>query len=215
MDAGNPVADANGPYSGIIDQEVQFKGIAYGGTPPYSWLWTFGDGGTSTQQNPIHVYTAEGTYVVTLNVTDSMMTFASNLTTAIIKPEPNNPPIKPELYGPRKGKPGILYTYFVNTTDPDDDQISYAFDWGIENQIIVWQGPYDSGVTINASVAWSEEVKYTVRVKARDTYKAESEWSDPIEVSMPKLYLLNTWYWLYNIMNIMIKYFPIFQYILI
>ncbi|MFC2141004.1 PKD domain-containing protein, partial [Acidobacteriota bacterium] len=35
-----------------------------------SWLWDFGDGNTSTQQNPSHTYAADGTYTVTLTVTD-------------------------------------------------------------------------------------------------------------------------------------------------
>jgi len=33
---------------------------------PTSWLWDFGDGTTSTEQNPIHPYTIPGTYNVTL-----------------------------------------------------------------------------------------------------------------------------------------------------
>lgn len=33
-----------------------------------SWLWDFGDGNTSTEQNPIHTYEAEGDYVITLTV---------------------------------------------------------------------------------------------------------------------------------------------------
>ncbi len=30
------------------------------------WNWVFGDGGTSTQQNPVHTYSKAGTYTVTL-----------------------------------------------------------------------------------------------------------------------------------------------------
>lgn len=36
-----------------------------------SWSWNFGDGGTSTVQNPVHTYPANGTYPVTLTVTDN------------------------------------------------------------------------------------------------------------------------------------------------
>jgi PKD repeat protein len=35
------------------------------------WLWDFGDGNTSTEQNPVHVYTAINTYTVTLSVKDN------------------------------------------------------------------------------------------------------------------------------------------------
>jgi PKD repeat protein len=34
------------------------------------WLWDFGDSLSSTEQNPTHVYSAEGTYIVRLTVTD-------------------------------------------------------------------------------------------------------------------------------------------------
>ena len=45
---------------------------------PTSWLWTFGDGQTSTLQNPNHCYTTAGTYAVTLQATNA----AGNNTTA-------------------------------------------------------------------------------------------------------------------------------------
>jgi gliding motility-associated-like protein len=35
------------------------------------WLWDFGDGNTSTAQNPSHTYAAAGTYTVTLRVTSA------------------------------------------------------------------------------------------------------------------------------------------------
>ncbi|MDD3135964.1 MAG: PKD domain-containing protein, partial [Methanoregula sp.] len=37
---------------------------------PQSWLWDFGDGTTSTEQNPVHTYTAGGTFTVNLTVTN-------------------------------------------------------------------------------------------------------------------------------------------------
>ncbi|MBQ4851505.1 S8 family serine peptidase [Pseudoalteromonas sp. MMG012] len=36
-----------------------------------TWAWDFGDGNTSSEQNPVHVYGATGLYPVTLTVTDA------------------------------------------------------------------------------------------------------------------------------------------------
>nr|WP_230670159.1 PKD domain-containing protein [Methanosarcina barkeri] len=37
---------------------------------PTSWLWDFGDGTNATEQNPVHTYTATGTYTVNLTVSN-------------------------------------------------------------------------------------------------------------------------------------------------
>jgi len=39
---------------------------------PRTWLWNFGDGTTSTAQNPTHRYTSPGTYTVTLTATNAV-----------------------------------------------------------------------------------------------------------------------------------------------
>lgn len=36
---------------------------------PTSWSWNFGDGGASTEQGPVHVYTSSGNYTVSLTAT--------------------------------------------------------------------------------------------------------------------------------------------------
>jgi len=59
------------PTSGGAPLEVSFTGEVTGGTPPYDFVWSFGDGTTSTEQNPVHTYTDPGRYSVTLTVTDS------------------------------------------------------------------------------------------------------------------------------------------------
>ena len=37
-------------------------------TDAFGYIWNFGDGNTSTEENPIHTYTTEGTYDVTLSI---------------------------------------------------------------------------------------------------------------------------------------------------
>ena len=54
---------------GFAPLNVQFTDTSTG--PHNRWEWSFGDGGTSTQQNPIHQYTVPGTYTVSLTVRDS------------------------------------------------------------------------------------------------------------------------------------------------
>jgi hypothetical protein len=76
--------DAGGPYTGGIDEEIQFTGSAYGGTEPYTYEWDFGDGDTATVQNPTHAYTEAGVFNVTLTVTDADLNTATDTATATI-----------------------------------------------------------------------------------------------------------------------------------
>lgn len=59
------------PFPGCAPLKVQFtdhSGVCSGNVID-TWSWDFGDGTTSTEQNPLHVYTNEGTYTVQLTVT--------------------------------------------------------------------------------------------------------------------------------------------------
>jgi len=77
-------ADANGPYYGEVGEPLELTGTAYGGVPPYSWHWDFGDGNTSELQNPTHVYTSPNEYTVILTVTDSEENVTNDTTWAYI-----------------------------------------------------------------------------------------------------------------------------------
>ncbi|NYT06079.1 MAG: PKD domain-containing protein, partial [Methanomicrobiales archaeon] len=52
--------------SGPAPLTVVFSDLSTGA--PTSWSWEFGDGGSSADQNPVHVYTVAGTYTVSLTV---------------------------------------------------------------------------------------------------------------------------------------------------
>jgi len=55
--------------TGSVPFSVQFLDSST--NSPTAWVWSFGDGGASTLQNPVHTYTTEGTYTVTLTATNS------------------------------------------------------------------------------------------------------------------------------------------------
>ena len=96
----------------------------------------------------------------------------------------NAPPEKPSRpSGSTSGEAGVTYLYTTITTDPDGDQVYYKWDWG-DGTTSDWLGPYDSGEEVSASHSWSEG-SYSIKVKAEDSYAAESDWSDPLSVTMP------------------------------
>ena len=58
------------PTTGAAPLPVSFSDSSSGN--PTAWSWNFGDGTTSTDQNPVHTYTAPGTYTVSETVTASV-----------------------------------------------------------------------------------------------------------------------------------------------
>jgi len=101
--------------------------------------------------------------------------------------EESQAPVKPEdLDGPTSGKINEDHTYTASTTDPDSgDELYYLFDWG-NGEFSGWVGPYDSGDTAEATYSWSEQGDYEIKVKAKDDHGVQSEWSDPLPITMPK-----------------------------
>jgi hypothetical protein len=65
MPAGLQAAFTTGPLPVQCPYEVSFVDTS-GASNISTWLWDFGDGNTSTEQNPVHTYTRWGSYNVTL-----------------------------------------------------------------------------------------------------------------------------------------------------
>ena len=66
-----PVANFTGaPTSIVVGSSVAFTDSSTG--PATGWSWTFGDGGTSTLQDPVHPYAAVGNYTVVLIASNSI-----------------------------------------------------------------------------------------------------------------------------------------------
>jgi PKD repeat protein len=94
---GPPIADFSGsPTSGPFPLTVNFTDQSSNG--PTSWLWNFGDTGTSTAQDPSHQYTAAGTYTVTLTATNAA------------------------------GSDQEIKTNYITVTDPSQNPDIYVFD---------------------------------------------------------------------------------------
>ncbi|MCJ7572131.1 MAG: PKD domain-containing protein, partial [Candidatus Thermoplasmatota archaeon] len=72
-----PIADfsysPSKPWTGDL---MQFHDLSQGENIK-SWLWNFGDGTTSSEQNPKHIYSTAGKYTVTLKITDMYNTIGT------------------------------------------------------------------------------------------------------------------------------------------
>src|SRR5690606_16370013 len=89
-----------------------------------SWNWTFGDGGTSTDENPTHTYDAIGTYTITLTVTG---TGGCSATTTKIITMTNGIPLdiisnEPTCYGFKDG------SIIINVDGGGDDLLFEILD---------------------------------------------------------------------------------------
>jgi PKD repeat protein len=82
-DAGlGPASFSFSPTSPAVGQSVQFTDTTTGG--PTSWQWDFGDGMTSTVQNPAHTYMMAGLKPVTLVVTNATDTKSASQTVTVV-----------------------------------------------------------------------------------------------------------------------------------
>ena len=70
------------PTSGTAPLDVTFTDESTGS--PASWSWDFGDGNTSTLENPTNTYANDGTYSVTLTEENSLGTNATTMTGYIV-----------------------------------------------------------------------------------------------------------------------------------
>ena len=112
----------------------------------------------------------------------------------------DKPPSKPIITGPAYGKPGETYTYTFYSIDPEDHDMFYWVDWDDESDV-VWLGPFPSGENFKLSHSWSVEGTYSLKIKSKDIYDAESEWTDPLRISIPKSRLMNIGYLINTILE--------------
>jgi PKD repeat protein len=84
---GAPRADLQAsPTSGDKPLQVTFTDLSI--NSPTSWSWDFGDSATSTDQHPVHQYTAGGIYTVSLTATNGAGSHTRVLPGLVAVPEP-------------------------------------------------------------------------------------------------------------------------------
>ncbi len=176
----DPVAVAGGPYGGE-------KGVAVGFTSAgshdpdgsiVSYLWTFGDGGTSSAADPGHIYTATGTFTVTLTVTDDQG--AQDTATTSAEVADTTPPAAPT--GP-SAIPGDGFVVLLWNPSPEPDFADYAV-YRSETA----GGPYtllDGAVTLTSCVdsAVVNGTTYFYVVTARDLDGNESAYAGEVSAT--------------------------------
>ena len=110
------------------------------------------------------------------------------------------PPYKPgKPIGEITGIINEIYHYKTSTIDPEGDDIYYLFNWD-DGTYSDWFGPYNSGEEATVDYIWKTPGNYSIQVKAKDIFGVESEWSDPLDISMPKqkkstINSANDWYY--------------------
>src|SRR5436305_830917 len=92
---------------------------SYPGVSINAYSWTFGDGATSTSQNPSHTYAAGGTYTVGLTVTDNQ---GGTGTTShgVTVTQPNQPPTATFT----SSCSGLTCSFTSASTNPSDPVIA-------------------------------------------------------------------------------------------
>ena len=91
IDKGEPIAEFSADKTaGLAPLEVKFTDLSQGN--PVSWVWEFGDGGNTSEQNPEHIYQNEGIYTVGLFV-GNILGSDWDIKTNLINVQPKGKPV--------------------------------------------------------------------------------------------------------------------------
>lgn len=155
-----PVADFSGtPTSGPAPLSVTFTDLSTGG--PTSWSWDFGDGITSSTQNPVHAYGANGQYTVTLiasNADGSDTATKQNY----ISVGSGTAPTADFTANPTSGDAPLEVTFTdISTGDPT----SWSWDFGDGT----------TSATQNPVHTYNNNGTYTVSLTATNSYGSDTE----------------------------------------
>jgi len=168
----------------------------------YLWDWN-NDSVTDYETDPAHMYASGENCVVThvfntpgvyhvrvkardLDGLESGWSYAK-----IVTITGNHPPSIPVIRsGPSRGLVNTSYEFTANTTDIDGNNVSYNFSWG-DGTYSGWTRFYRSGEIARVNHTWRRPGSYSVKVKAKDVYGAESNWSAVKTITINESSIIN------------------------
>ena len=122
-----------------------------------------------------------GIYVVKAQAMDiygNMSDWSDGL--SVIVSDPPDTPSIPS--GPATGDTSGSYTYSSITTDPDNHDVRYGWDWDGDGSVDDWTDFHASGTSVSISHKFEFAGSYYVQVKAEDMYGAQSGFSSALTV---------------------------------
>ena len=174
-------------YNDFIDIEVIPSGYSWGSDHYYFWEYGY-QAIFYAELNFNYYYHSPEDVIENMNINyavrNSRLIIATLAELSEVT-EVNSPDTPSKPSGQTSGKNGEEYTYSTSTTDPQGEQVFYWWDWG-DGSNSGWLGPFESGDTAEASHTWENRGDYSIKVKAKDINDFESEWSDPLPISMPR-----------------------------
>src|SRR5262249_30286065 len=133
-----------------------------GGTAPFTYLWTFGDGTQQTGSlNPSHTYPNPGSYTATLTVTDSKNLSSSSSVAMTVND------VAPTVVGLRVtssvevGVPAI-FTVSATNISPMVQAAGFTYNWNFGDGV--------TAIGTSISHTYASAGTYTVRATATDKY---------------------------------------------